>query len=396
MVNGYYRLRAAAVVMLVGACLAISSSEGAAMAKAVPTVEHILIAWKARQDRTRSARLELKETELIPKGTTRPPRPDGEAITESVGSSLEWLPHTDTSVECCWTLLLSGKMLRMTREGSYWHSHRAAVLQDRYDTTFDGEVARSFFDETTSIGQLKGFIEKDARNPEFSIRTYLPMALAFRPCDLDMGGLDLKHYMVNATMDTIDGRACVVLSPDPPSLHGEGKTLWLDPQRDFLVVRSQDVTRNRGNITIFDISYKKDQLHGWVPSEWKWICTGGISGRLFGQAIAKVTRYTVNTEILRSEFLFEFPVGTYVSDLRKADIERYIVREAGERRLVTNAELERGADYKELLSTESGMGRRMPTRWGGGRSMILIVSVSAIAIYIAALWLRRFRRIRSL
>ena len=87
----------------------------------------------------------------------------------------------------------------------------------------------------------------------------------------------------------------------------------------------------------------------------------GTTGRLFGQAVAKVTAYSVNTNIPKSELHFEFPVGTYVSDLRMEDIysRSYIVRQGGKKRIITKEELRRGAgaDYKELLSTESGMAR---------------------------------------
>jgi len=74
-----------------------------------------------------------------------------------------------------------------------------------------------------------------------------------------------------------------------------------------------------------------------------------------------VIAYNICTDIPKSAFQFEFPVGTYVSDLRMADIysRSYIVRQGGKKRIITKEELRRGAgaDYKELLSTESGMAR---------------------------------------
>ncbi len=331
-----------------------ATKEGAKTeSKTVATIDQISAAWRTRQERVRSARLELTETELIPAGAKPPLGMFPGTKKESTGAKREPLPRTDISVECARTVLLSGRMLRMNREGSYWHPARAEVEEHKYISSFDGEVAKCFYDEK-SIGELGGFILKDARNQDFDNYHYLPIALAFRPCDLDMGGRDLAKYTVNPGMQTIDGRAYVVITGNPRQSSYE--TLWLDPQRDFLVVRARDES---GNSTTFDISYQKDSSFGWVPSEWKWIARGGNSGRLFGQAVAKVTTYTINTDIPKAAFQFEFPVGTYVSDLRTEDIERYIVRQGGKKRIITKEEIRRGAgaDYKELLSTESGMAR---------------------------------------
>ncbi len=319
----------------------------------VATIEQISAAWKTRQERVRSARIEWKETELIPKGMKPAPVSSAAGKGRSPAATREPMPPTDLSLERSRTVLLNGRMLRMNREGPYWHSGRAEVDQDAYVSTYDGEVAKSFFDEK-SIGELIGFIEVQARNQDFDNRNLLPMALAFRPCDPDMGGRDLAGSTVSPGMETIAGRPCVVITGNPARSSYE--SLWLDPHRDFVVLRIQDESGNGGRIDTFDISYQKDPSHGWVPSEWKWTATGGISGRLFGRAAAKVTRYAVNTDIPKSAFQFEFPVGTYVSDLREANAERYIVRQGGKKRIITDAEIRRGAgaNYKELLSTESG------------------------------------------
>jgi hypothetical protein len=261
-------------------------------------------------------------------------------------------PPADTVVECTETELISGDMLRMNREGHYWHMERE-LNWDAKVATFDGKLAKMFYDEK-STGEMIGFIENRARNPESDCYLYAPVAIAFRPCESELGGHDLTGYTVRPGTETIDGRTCVVVTPGP--CDDGSKTLWLDLERDFLPLRIQD----RGpNGSTLEISYQKDKAHGWVPLEWTWISVGGTSRRLFGWTSAKVTAYSINADIPRSEFQFEFPVGTYVTDARAGnseDLERYIVREGGKKRIITKDEIHRGqgVNYKELLNTESG------------------------------------------
>ncbi len=314
----------------------------------VPSIEQIAAAWKARQERLRSIRIQWTETELIPKGF----RPRILNRGKQGRTQVDILPPTDTAIECTWSELISGTMLRMNRDGPYWHPER----QLNWDTgvaTFDGEVAKMFFDEK-STGEMHGFIDREARNPNYDCSLFVPIAFAFRPSEPNMGGRNPADYRVMPDTETIDGKACVVLTGGPRGPFGA--TLWLDPQRDYIPLRFQE----RGpNDRTFEISYQKDHVYGWVPLEWTYIDVGGTSRRLFGWSNAKVTAYTINADIPRSEFQFDFPVGTYVTDLRAAesnDMERYIVREGGKKRIITKDEIrrEQGANYQELLRTESG------------------------------------------
>ena len=298
--------------------------------------------------------MQWKETEFIAKGTMPPPRPEFFGQDEASRSTkIEAQPPTDVSLDCTQTVLVNGDMLRIDREGAYWHSQRG-LQQDLMVSTFDGAVSKMFFDERTTR-ELHGFIEREPRNLDYDSYTYGPIALAFRPCDPDMGGLKLKLCRINPSLETVDGRPCVVLQS--PRM-----TLWLDPRRDFVVAKLQ---YGEGTGMSCDISYKEDESHFWVPVEWTTVVIWQRDNKPRQRTVAKVTDYKVNTDIPRSAFQFDFPAGTYVSDLREEGndaIERYIVRPGGKKRLITKEEISRGAavNYQELLHTESGMARGKP------------------------------------
>ena len=276
--------------------------------------------------------MQWKETEFIAKGSMPPLRREPFGQDEaSHPTTNEPQPPTDVSLDCTQTVLVNGDMLRIDREGTYWHPHRG-LQQDFKVDTFDGEVSKTFYDERTTH-ELDGFIQREARNHEYDCYLYWPIALAFRPCDPDMGGLNLKLCKINPSLETVDGRTCVVLV-------ASNRTLWLDPLRDFNVLKLGDEARSWS----CNISYQEDRSHVWVPVEWKTVFIWPRDSKPRQQTVAKVTDCKLNADPPRSAFQFEFPVGTYVSDSRKEPIERYIVR----------ARREDTVDYKGRVGSRRG------------------------------------------
>jgi hypothetical protein len=93
----------------------------------------------------------------------------------------------------------------------------------------------------------------------------------------------------------------------------------------------------------------------------------------------------------RSDFQFEFPPGTRVTDRNTG--EYYIVREGAQKRLITMEEVRGRATYEEMVATESGKAlsarqRRFPF-WP------VYVSIGMAGFLVAILVYRRFKRILS-
>ncbi|MCP4544238.1 MAG: hypothetical protein GY832_44565, partial [Chloroflexi bacterium] len=79
---------------------------------------------------------------------------------------------------------------------------------------------------------------------------------------------------------------------------------------------------------------------------------------------------------------------------------RYIVRDTGETREITDAELQRGAGYKDLLATESGAALQDTSSSPDGRQTVwfgwplyVICALFAAALIAVVAWMRR--RVRS-
>jgi hypothetical protein len=106
-----------------------------------------------------------------------------------------------------------------------------------------------------------------------------------------------------------------------------------------------------------------------------------------GRVLAKDAEYTVqrleiNQPFPDAPFDFEFPPGTWVDDTTRGRdrMEQYIVREDGGRRPIERQERLRGAEYEDLVVTETGEAKRpRPPRrtnwwfWGG----VVVLAVAA-------------------
>jgi len=369
--------------VLVGTLLvtwAMSGASCAAGAEAgylqqTPSMEQVRRAWQARQDRVRTARIAWTEKRFVA-ARSKWPRRDGKAPGRLKDG--EWLPERDLTFESTGEIALSGKMLRYVHEGAYWHDSFGELLQKKYVATFDAETAQSHFTHTPPrVHGLRplGFIDPDPRHPNTRYYMLKPVLMTFRACDPDTGGVDPAKYAVSAKTAFIDQALCVGVTWT--GKRRDQTTFWVDPQRDFLVLRIAILDGSAHPVATTDISYQRDALHGWVPSGWKWVYHGGFSS-VREQAAAKVTRCEINVDIPRSEFQIDYPPGTLVRNLKTK--EDYIVRPDYGKRPITKAEIARGATYEEYLSTESGMaGLKKPALaqrvlgWTVGGLVLLVV-----------------------
>jgi hypothetical protein len=257
-------------------------------------------------------------------------------------------------------------------------------------SVFDAEVSKNFhgFEDRTEAEQfpLSGFIRKQQLHYDFDNQFISAILVAYRPCDPDMGGVDWAGYCVSPKLENIGGRDCLIVRPRM-SQEWE-KSYWVDPSRDFLVLRVVSARRGYPPSSTLDISYVEDEEHGWVPSGWKLVRTGGSPDRVFEQATVRISHYEINPDVPKAEFQFEFPPDTAVTDHRSGT--RYIARENGARRVVTREELGRGATSRDLVATETGDAALEDT---GGMSVrwYYLVPGAVIVLLVAVIVRRRLR-----
>ena len=125
-----------------------------------PTLDSVVETWKARQDRTRSARFTWHGT-LTTAGAMelgKRPAKDRKAIAH--------LPDKTVKHDC--SLSLDGDMLRYERNGPEWVAEFSDYAAYPYIAVFDGEVGKSFYGAGRRRKVL--FPERDSSRRKRSIR----------------------------------------------------------------------------------------------------------------------------------------------------------------------------------------------------------------------------------
>ena len=203
--------------------------------------------------------------------------------------------------------------------------------------------------------------------------------MVYRPFDPEIGVFDEATLRMTEQEGVVDGRSCLVVQYD----RGRNEvSVWVDPSRDFIPLRYYE--RHRGVLaTEIQVSYLKDEQHGWVPKSWNisWL---EDTGRVRQSWSGTVDSWSLNEPVPDSVFTDTRVVGTWVHDYEKD--ENYILQEGGKRRPILPGEYD-GTNYEYLANSDPPTLER--NRWG----MIILVNAAVIAAAVCYFWLRwRARR----
>ncbi len=277
-------------------------------AAAGPSMDAIVAAWAKRQERAKSLKFSWSEEQA---SSTAP---------DSGGSG-----HGPE------TILIDGDRVALVRDNKPYPPQMAAKIVE-YESkvengrgrelappqgmrpsrvAFDGINTRSYraLDNPTITGRgttAHGFAITDAQGlgPE-------PMLLMFRPFDQNLGRIKPDDYRVAADRGKIGDVDCVIIeTTDPGRIR---KSYWLDPARDYLVLRRVQTVAGR-DVERMDISYRNDSSAGWVPEGCRFTRVTGF-GQNWRTLEAKISDVVINPSIARAEFLADFPKGTKVREL---------------------------------------------------------------------------------
>lgn len=310
------------------------------------TQRAVLNAWRTRQARIQSASFNWLEKRL-----------------ETVGGD-------NVAVSLDKTLLLSGHKVRYGFGGLRPTDDGKSVSQT-FDSVFDGAVSKSLHSSNESRKFPAGFVSKN--NPANVMHT-LPIRWWYRPMDAEMAGFDAQNLTALNETTTIDGQRCYVLASE---IKGNRRMLFAVCPEEDQAIRRCTVENNGQATRQYDIQYTKDKRHGWVPTGWTISLLGGNS-RVSDGYQASVTSYQVNPTLGDSHFQLQFPMGTMVADKSSGELVDYMIKPAGEKRVIQRQEY--SASYDELAATPSG------SAFSGRKVMLtafIVVVITAVAFALA-------------
>ena len=363
-----------------------------AQQSATVSLKDIENAWQKRESLIHSAEYRCDESEFIGAFSV-PVIKIGKRKSNDMAPNMahDMTPEKDIELSRQFTFAISGSMMQYSYDGNSFYPDEGIAAKKKYVSVCDGTVAKNFHDNSIP-GQdhpMSGFIPKAPLHWDHRNQVLLPILMFARPLQKTLGGIDITQYSVSANKGFVEGRECILIESKQPRLNGPRNILWLDAQHGFVVRRQETKFGSRDNPpnSTIDIEYQSHAQFGLVPVKWKRLLNGGNV-----QETVTVIQSSFNTSIEDDRFRFEYPKGTAVVDMRTG--ERFIASsDSGERRTVTNAELQRGASYKELSTTPSGEARgklALSNNWWF-RGMLLLVLLTFLSVVIGNVWKRKFR-----
>jgi hypothetical protein len=354
------------------------------------TIDEIVAAWKARHDAVNSVRFHVKETKVVPKGSTSGSRG---RIKDDEGRPF---PPKDLTLKAEWDVVISGDSYRFERFGDEWNRQGEKVIVEHYLDLSDGKRDLSFQgrEERTNSLHSRAFnypLTGKAALKEHAMEGSSAWLIfhTFRSQMSRFGPYDSTAWRLTPKLATIDGRRCLSLQNIKSAEVQAFNLLWVDPERNFIVLR-HEVGHNEKIRWQMDFRYSLDEASGfWTPHDWTgeyYLEDGAGRPRLSEGFQCTVAGYELNPMIDASEFQFELPEGTEVMDYTGGGPTSSVsLITASGHRPVTDDEKRRGARYSDLLQTSSGQALAVDE---GGFAWTYVAAFAAVIGLIWA-WKRR-------
>lgn len=90
-------------------------------------------------------------------------------------------------------------------------------------------------------------------------------------------------------------------------IEAEHRTLWLNPARDYVVVRWASYRSSGALMHQCDITYSSDDEYGWVPKTWHHMRLAADGVTAEEETRATVTRYEIGVPLKQSDFTISVP-----------------------------------------------------------------------------------------
>lgn len=367
--NGLYlRLVISVLLISVTGTRACRSAEGPQF-----TIEDIDSAWRERQKRTQSVKLEwrLQQTEF--KGRTIP---EGQTHGGRKGP----IPESDIDLTFELILIVSGGRIRFQEKGKQFSVRSGQFSPWENTMVWNGTEGRRLYDYAEHQFDTGGVNSSTRYLGSIAMRA--PM-YAFWPLGQSLGEISLSDYKLQSETVEIDGTPCLVL--DRKTARPIETEIYVAPEREFSILRV--VGRHGKSVhRQLDLTYTHDSKFGWHLEKWHFVIMQ-IGGAGFAHiSDSELTNIDFAYEASESDFVLNFPAGTRISDFRHGDDEvEYIVQSdqtwrpviPGEKRLST----------KKLLDTQPGQfaisaGEPSDRRWllWVNLAILVLLSVAIVTI----------------
>lgn len=333
------------------------------------TLEEIIEVWRERRSRIRSLVIEWEGEMTYGKGSLFW-SPGKVALHGGDETKLPRVPPSDvtfrTSGDLVWDR--DQRLIKLRHNPPTWDAERGRHFQQDLIYCKDAHLSTSFRGRGASAPlEMRGHIRE--RGDDEELPKYVEFNLLVT--SLFPFGDPLSPVVVENEWRLFDcqivfnGASCLVLEKRISNFERartaaeSRERLLVSPAMDFSVVQHSYVTDKGLVLWQRQFEYSRKEPNGWLPIRWTSL-VAQKDQKLHQRIDQLVTKCVVNPSVAAERALANFPIDTWVKD-ETTDTE-WIVRTNG-RRLITQAELDRGATHAELIATRSGKAKGAPAHW---------------------------------
>lgn len=265
-------------------------------------LESVLAAWKRREAITTSVVFEWTQSDKI-----RVPVQDPKGVIGRGGKKPG--EFIDATLDC--SLRLDGERFDIrlsTRNGA------ALSLPIGARSAYDGQSSQDYSGDRGPGTVGGGIISSQPHEFGTQLLYAKALLLIYRPLHLTMGKIRQDRLALKSDTELIGGARCHVLidsTEDPPYV----KQYSVDPTSGFVIRRYREYIDGRECLRM-DLTYRRDPVHGFIPSHWKSIVMFSDDGAVTDISEATVDKSSINVAIPIGDFRILFPKGTKVEDRR--------------------------------------------------------------------------------
>lgn len=327
-------------------------------------------AWKARQDRFDNVRMKWTSKEWFAKGGISESLPK---LSQGKGATVQ--PPQDVSFTVPYQLRIAGVKARADHSGWQWDTSEMRFNATKWACAFDGILTRECHLEREGEERWpRGSVTQKGAYAGARYGFLRAPFVFFRPLEPCHYGFDLSRFTISTVHAKVRGFDCWELQE--PTLSGTFH-LWIDPERDYLVVRQMSMAKGVPSLQI-DYDYRPDAQWGWMLGGWQ-LTSMSRGGRITETSKVIVDELVVNESSSVGGIDLAFPPGALIAD--SVNRQHYFIRNNGTQRLLTREDLR--LPYERL--EESIRGEVRQANW---------LTTGLVLVAMACLGLFFYRRMR--
>lgn len=301
---------------LLGLLIALSLGVGlgtAVRGQQPVTLETVMRAWKDRQERVQSARIEWIDRETVPRGALS----DSWKTAGFTAQELEAkgirpgaiVPPRDTTYDEACSVSLDGEKIRLEREERRWSGREDAFVLSPFISVYDGNVGSTLLPRGGVDQKPQASLGRGYTN--YMDGPYMrAVALVYRPFVPRVSPVDLTAFTISGRQPIANGKACLEL--ERTFSRGVVQRVWVDPSLQFAPVRCMFQSQNRITSKL-DLVYRRtpggeNALTGWELN------TFDPTGKLKRANRVQEVKAEINAAVPGSVFRLELPPETVVVD----------------------------------------------------------------------------------